>query len=293
MAHVAALQTVVGLLSSERGVKVPTTHPRLWKSADIWRAEASESSLIIFNGQLLVICFRRAWNTPTPFGIDVISFQTKALIATWPLTIGLGCAIVVEGVIHLFGSTSWNPGNSVMHCTLDPVTFQPGTLTVARSYPSIDTAYNSSVCADATGFTLTVECAYGGDNFYHATSINGPWTPSGWGFNREPTFYAGCPTIRWRAADSKYYLFYLVNTAGYFTKVARSATLLPGSWQFGPTIISYDGPGAEGINASDFDFMCYEGRLHGLYFTGDQATWANMKECRFEGTEEEFLAMLF
>jgi hypothetical protein len=266
---------------------------RLWKQAGAWLPEASEATPVVWRDRLLAICFRRSWSLPNPVGIVVRDYGSGEILAFNSFPGGLGSAIVVNDVIHVFAATQWSGGNRIIHATLDE-NFKPSSVDVVRQYPDFDSAFNCSVCQDPTGFTLVVECSYGGNNFYHATDITGPWAPSGWEFNRySPSFYAACPTIRW--SEGFYYQFYLSNTDRYYhTRVARSRNLMPGGWEFSTRGVLYpDGPGVEGINASDIDFVEYNGQVHGVYFDGDQRTWGNTKRFIYPGTESQFLTEFF
>ena len=135
--------------------------PPLHKRAGNWLLNTYETSLVTFSGLPLAITFDRGWTDSYAIGFTVRNLLTGNVIAQKAWCGGLGCAIVVNGVIHIFGSTAWGiNGNRIIHSTLDANynPSQPNDVLVADSTYRI---LNTDVCATPNGFALTYETTSG------------------------------------------------------------------------------------------------------------------------------------
>ncbi len=285
------------------------THPKIYKQAGSLIPRPNETTPLVIGGQILAFSTpREAFN---PVCIEVRNYQTGALMAS-PAWSGIfGTFAEDGGVVHAWGATSGaGGGNSLIHSQL-AADFTPSAPDVVKQFPSYDRVWNVSVCKDATGWAMALETLYPGTLptnegfniiFYRAPSIYGPWTAHSNAFNYNPNppyqlmFSAFCPTLKYR--DGWYYMFYMQpdgqTPPWYNTFVARSQTLLPGSWQFGSQIvIAADGPGGEQTNASDFDYIEHNGVCWGTYFAGDQVNQIPVKRCMYPGTEAQLFAEFF
>lgn len=254
----------------------------------------NESSVVCFNGECLVISFAR--NGHAPEYLEIRRHCDNSLVKRTSWSGIFGCALVIAGQIHLWGATGGTQnGNSIIHCVLDQNLEPSGQDVVFQADSANGRVANSSVCFDGQKYVMAIETTYLGIVFFQSLSPSGPWTRVPGVFNvvNGVTFYAACPSIKF--CDGWYYVFYLkgVNSSGQQdTVVARSQTLLPGSWQVSANTVLTPLP-TEGINNSDLDFAEVDGKVYGVYFDGDQSTWLNTRTCFFDGSMRDFLACFF
>lgn len=254
-----------------------------------------ETELIVFNNQLLEIGFIRAWGATCATKIRITDYFTGALLAENPWTGGMGCAIVKDGVIHIFGNTNWAAnGNKIIHSTLD-IDFTPSSPIDAMLPNSPMKFYNTSITQDANGYRAVVETTTG-VYFAKSTDLN-TWTY--YGGQLAAGQYCGCPTIDF--INGTHYLTYLKSAGGkYVTQVAKSTddcftfTYFNGNAKY-PSGSYLLVPEAErdGINASDASFVEFNGTVYGCYLNGDQSTWADYKKFSYNGTLQQLFAEFF
>lgn len=269
--------------------------PPLHKRAGNWLLDTYETAVITFNGTPLAITFNRGWTVTHAISFTVRHLLTGEVIANKTWNGGLGCAILINGAIHLFGSTDWGAnGNAIIHSVLD-AEFNPSSPTVILQANSSYRIYNTDICATPCGFTMTYETTSG---IYFLTSTNGASFSPVMDASIHQGQYCACPTID--RIGSWYYLTYLSNIDGkYVTQVSRSADLI--AWQdfTGNTVypsyiclLAPDGPG-EGTNASDVSMTEHNGMVYGVYLNGDQTTWGHLRTFIYLGTKQQLFQEFF
>ncbi len=265
------------------------SHPRIWKRSGYLIDRPNESTPVFYNGQVLVVSTPREGFEPV--AVEVRDWHSGTLVSAKPWTGLFGTAIVVDGEIHVFGATAGGGfGNKIIHSVLDGAYTPSAPQDVWQSNPACDRAYNMSVSPDPTGFVMAVESGYSGLIFFHAPTINGPWTPYG---NIAPVA-GSCPVIKHQGDWYNVYYMKWDGQGQWRTYAMRSPNLLSSGWQYAyAPVLTPDGPGTERICASDFDFCEANGRVYGTYFDGDQQSNIGVKTCMFLGTEEELAALFF
>ena len=260
------------------------TLPSLHKRAGNYSTNEYETSLLVYEGELLTIAFLRDITRFTGLGIRVRRFFSGALLAenSWPGS--MGSVMVINGEIHIFGTTNdATYGNSVIHSVLDR-DFKPSTprrLMTTGSAWTVEkggnTFWNTEITRVLDGYILVVETQADGDVFFKSSDLIN-WAPVGRSFNRNPTTYAGCPTIDFYRGT--FYLTYLADGGDghYFTRIARSTDLVDwerfkGNATLGPEVcvVTTD---PDGISASDLSYAEYDGKTYCTYMVSDQTSWA-------------------
>lgn len=272
-----------------------TSFPPLHKRAGNWQLATYETAVVNFNGRLLAITFNRGWTATHGDSFTVRDWQTGEALATQPWTGGLGSAIVVNGVIHIFGSTDWGTnGNEIIHSVLD-ANFVPSAPTVVLQTNSSYRVYNTDLCRDGAQYVMTFETTSG---IYFQTSPDlATWTGIQNGSIHQGQ-YCACPSIDY--VNGWYLLTFLSHINGqYVTQVSRSQDLIhwqdfAGNAKYPPYIclIAPDGPG-EGINTSDVSMAECNGTVYGVYMVGDQATWANQRTFTYFGTMSQLMGEFY
>lgn len=261
--------------------------PKIKKSNKIYSTDI-ESSLIIFNGEILSIHFSREWAGYHGNAIRIRKFSTGEIIAEHPWPGAMGCSIIKDGLIHIFGNTNWQKtGNRIIHSTL-AADFSPSKPTDAikptTNQPQPYKFYNTSVTADKNGYCMAVET----DQGIYFTRSNDLTSWETYGSRFLPGKYSGCPQITY--IDNTHYITYLSSENKRFvTKAAKSNDNCQ-SFQYGKTLLS---PSAEeGTNNSDVKMIEWNNKVHGLYIDGDQSTWWHLKTFTYDGTMKQLFSEL-
>lgn len=244
-----------------------------------------ETAVVVFRGEVLTLSFERDLNTFDAVGLTVRRWATGEILAQHPWSISMGCAIVKDGVIHVYGATDWrNGGNRIIHCTLDQVTFAPSAAVDALTVnPTNGRFYNTGVTADANGYRMAVEIS--GQVFFARSADLNAWTFSGG--QMMAGSYIGCPSIHY--VDGAHCFTWLAHdgNGNYSTRIAKSVDDCF-TFTYGQTLLS---PGAgEGINNSDVDMIEHEGKVYGVYIDGDQATYGRLHKFTYDGTMAKLFA---
>lgn len=270
----------------------PTTQGRILKRVADVAGVDSETGMVVFNGKPLCITFKRPITGFAADTLEVRQWDTGQLLASHPWTGGMGCAIVHNNEIHIFGNTNWQqPGNKIIHAVLGqnfaPIA-QPDALLMNAPLSPFK-FYNTDICKDANGYRMVVETNAG---IYFARSVDmSNWTFYGGQF--APGQYAGCPSLDY--IGGVHYLTWLTNVGTaqapyYVTKVARSLDDCF-TFQYGGTLIS---PSKDELNnTSDVDFVEHDGKVKGIYLNGDQLTFAGTRTFLYPGTLAEMFAGAF
>ncbi|MFX0100724.1 MAG: hypothetical protein ACFFCS_14205 [Candidatus Hodarchaeota archaeon] len=273
------------------------TCPKIYKQAGIYLPGKVEATPIVFQGNLLTVTFCREASHGT--GVQIHDFFTKKLVKDFSWDYGLGCAIVIEDEIRLFGSTDWeNAGNAIYTSILVPeFEINPdSTQAVYQANPD-QQIYNSSVSGGASPgeYIMAYEVREPDTKpfsirFLHSTDLV-TWDPIGTIF--QPGIYAACPTIRY--SDGWYYIIYLEHRRGYVECISRTKDFLnfdnfSGNPELGPNVqvLSAKGYLHEGLNNSDIDMVEYKGITYFVYADGDQRSWDDMRTAIYLGSMDEF-----
>jgi hypothetical protein len=265
--------------SSPVAPSAPASDPLLHKLG-VFVLPDLETAMVAFNGEPLAITFYRPWDTAGATGIRVRRWDTGQLLAEHPWPGYMGCAIVKDGVIHIFGSN----GDAIIHSTL-AADFTPSAPAVALPMNSPGNPfkfYNTSVTPDANGFRMVVETTVG---VYFARSTDlSAWTFYGGQLNAGQ--YCGCPTINY--INGAHHLTYLAAgpNGTHETRIAKSVDDCF-TFTYGKALL-VAAPG-EGTNNSDVDMVEIAGKVCGVYLDGDQTTYANLRRWSYDGT----LAQMF
>jgi hypothetical protein len=265
---------------------VASSSDPLLQKLGVFVCNEGETALVVFGGRVLALSFARPWAGFEATSLRVRDWETGVMLAEHPCNVGMGCAIVKDGVINVFGNTRWeNPGNKIVHFTLDPVTFTPSAPIDALLMNSPSDPfkfYNTSVTADPNGFRMVVETT-AGVYFARSTDLSA-WTFYGGQLNAGQ--YCGCPTINY--INGAHHLTYLAAgpNGTHETRLAKSADDCF-TFTYGKALLVAS-PG-EGTNNSDVDMVEIDGKVCGVYLDGDQTTYANLRRWSYDGT----LAQMF
>lgn len=257
--------------------------PRLLKGSVIETA-GTETGMVVFGGEALSISFIRGFSGSEGTTLRIRRWATGAVIAEHPWPGGLGCATVEGGLIHVYGSSAWqNPGNRVIHSTLDSITFLPTSAVDALLMDNPSSPYriwNTSVTKDASGYMMAVESDRN-VRFAHSADLNS-FSFVGGIFNEGN--YTGCPSIHY--INGVHWITFLahVGEGVYETRVARSTDNCS-TFIYGKALM-FPEP-SDGKNTSDLDMVEIGGQVVGVYADGDQLTYSRMRSWTYDGTLEQ------
>jgi hypothetical protein len=279
-----------------RQIKVPSTHPTIFKRSKYIKKDAIESTPIVYQNKLLLVCFDRPAAKPYGYGWTIYELLTDKIIASGKWDYGLGCAFVKDNHIHLFGSSQWDQPNGIFSCELNEEYKMAPIQQVWKSEPN-QSIYNTSVCADEDGFIMAYEVREPNTTPFSIRFLKSKdllhWTPIGNIFH--PDIYAACPTVRF--INNWYYILYLRSYGKYYVmSIARTRNFIeyedfnenphyPGNYQ----VVSSLNTPHEGINNSDVDLVEFENKLYIMYADGDQRTWGNLRLAIYLGTFDKFI----
>lgn len=277
-------------------VSLPTIHKR----AGNWLLNTYETSVVTLDGITpLAITFDRTWTGNYATGFTVRNLLTSEVIAQRSWCGGLGCAIVVDGLIHIFGSTQWVHGNRIIHSVLD-AEFNPSQPTTIHQADGNYLVFNTEICATPSGFTMVIETsdAAGGGIYFLTSGDLVSWraVPNA---TINQGQYCACPSIHY--LDGWYYLTYLSRIGSdYVTQVSRSQDLL--TWQNFtgnakyPDYICLLSPtpsAGEGNNVSDVSMVECGGKVYGVCLIGDQVNYGHLRTFLFLGTLRQLFKEFF
>lgn len=270
------------LLSGCGAEQAPGQSPGLTKID--WIPDAAESSIVVWNGELMTVASTRELSTTQTGETTVKLYRGAEVISVPAPRFAFISAIVDKDILYIFGTIQNRyiqmVSSSNLYAWTSPVTVF-----------EVSGVYNTSVAKDGTGFIMAYETDIGVPytvQFAKSKDLVN-WLPVSVPFHLNS--YAACPTIRY--IDGKYYVFYLSSIGGkYVTLVERSNDLL--SWEKTTSGYAVLAPEAtEGINASDMDMTELNGVTYMVYSVGDQATWGRLRIAVFNGTFSQFVSALF
>lgn len=244
--------------------------------------------MVVFNGDALAITFARGVTASEATAIHVRRWSTGEVLAEHPWTGGMGCAIVKDGAIHIFGNTNFqNPGNKIIHSVLAPDFTPSSPVDALLDDPAKPFKfYNTDVTADASGFRMVVETTAG---VFFATSPDlMTWT---WASGQlKPGEYCGCPTIDYIGGE--HCLTFLEPGPGgtWQTATAKSTDGCL-SFSYGKVLLAPDT--SDVINCSDVDMVEVGDKVCGVYLDGDQSTHGDLCRWSFNGTLAQMFAPCF
>lgn len=256
--------------------------PPLYKRAGVFATSDYETALVVFGGEVLAITFVRGWDTFGYTGIRVRRWATGEVLAEKAWAGSMGCAIVKDGVIHIFGHDS---GNKIIHSTLaaDFTPSAPVDALLMNAPGNPFKFYNTSVTADANGFRMVIETTAG--VYFARSSDLDAWTYAGGEMMAGQ--YCGCPSIHF--IGGVHYLTWLNHDGGgrYSTKTAKSLDDCF-TFTYGKTLLTANA--SEGTNNSDVDMIEFNGKVCGVYIDGDQTTYANLRTFTYDGSLAQMFA---
>ncbi len=256
-----------------------------------------ESAPVVWKDRLcLMECVRPATGGELKdYYIKITDRETGQELGRCAEGYGLACAIVHQGVFHVFASRfdqasgTWN--DVTLFKSADLKTWDKQVVLVQEK----EHLFNSSVCADEQGFVMAYESD---DPAYPAFTIKFARSDDLFHWTKEPEAlfgkdrYTACPCIRF--ANGYYYMMYLEHRRPrwfFETYLARSRDLK--EWTLSPRNPVLTPGKDEGINASDPDIAEFQGKTYLYYSGGDQHTWSNGKEGIFQGSLTEFFEGYF
>nr|MDO8088187.1 hypothetical protein [Candidatus Sigynarchaeum springense] len=277
--------------------RVFDTLPELHKRHGVYIVDKCECTPIVFGGELLTVTFDRVAAHGT--GILVHRLATRELVARVPWDRGLGCAIVADGQVRVFGSSSWTARNRITTAVLSPG-WKLGEAVDVLDAVEGQKIFNTSVAPCPDGYVMAYEVEEPDKvNFSIRFARSGDlvhWERVGEVF--EPDVYAACPTVRYH--DGWYYILYLRHFKHYVTCIARTRDLATferfggnARWPASVAVLSPKGCPHEGINNSDIDMVEWHGTVVFTYCDGDQQTWMNLRTAVYFGTAAQFFNEFF
>lgn len=256
-----------------------------------------ESAPIVWKDRLCLFeCVRPAsGGHSSDYSIRLTDFTTHEEMAHFAEGYGLACAIVYQGVFHVFASrfaSDSRTWNDVTHFKSSDLKNWESEVVIRQENEHL---FNSSVCTGKDGFILAYESD---DSQYRPFSIKFAHSADlqSWKKLPEAVFgkdrYTACPAVRY--ADGWYYLLYLEQRSPrwfFETWIARSQDLI--SWELSlmNPVLSPDD--LDGINASDPDIAEFQGRTYLVYSVGDQLTWSKSRVAIYPGSINEFFRSFF
>lgn len=276
------------------------TLPKIHKRAGIYIEKQVEATPIVYKDRLLTITFSRAL---TPFdsknyqstGIWIHDFFTKELIADIPWEFGLGCAIVIEDKIIVFGTKDWGRKNAIYTAQINSDFTLENTQLVLEALPD-QKFFNMSVCLGESSYIMAYEVSEPNQvdfsiRFAQSHDLK-TWKKVGTIFH--PDIYAACPTIKY--LKGYYYIVYLRHEQHAFVEfIARTKDFFNfedfngnSKWDKYTQVLSPKNVFDEAWNNSDIDFVEYNGFVYFTYGDGDQQGNDDMRTAVYFGTLEQF-----
>jgi hypothetical protein len=277
--------------------RVFKTLPDLHKRPGVYLANQCECTPVVLDGELLTITFEREDSHGK--GIIVHRLASREIVTRVPWNHGLGCAIIIDGQVRVFGSSDWSARNHVATALLSR-DWKIGETTQVLEAVAGQKLFNSSVTPCPGAYIMAYEVdetdlVNFSIRFARSTDLL-HWEKIGVVF--EPTVYAACPTIRYH--DGWFYILYLRHFKHYVTCIARTRdfTTFEGfegnaRWPASIAVLSpLDSP-QEGSNNSDIDMVEWHGSTVFTYCDGDQRTWMNLRTAVYLGTAGQFFKEFF
>jgi hypothetical protein len=265
--------------------------------------EAMENTPIVFGGRPLMVDNRRpgGWEAKGKNAILVIrDLTTGQEMARFGQGHSFVSAFVDNVTLHVFATEFVEYGRVLNMKGINH--FSSTDLKTWKQEPAIakdgDTNYfNSSVCRDDQGYVMVYECDKPVKfcaKFARSKDLS-TWkkVPGVVFAGSDGKTYSACPAIRY--FKPYYYLIYahLASTSPLrvVTNIARSKDLE--SWELSPLNPMLEACEGEGINNSDVDLFEWAGNTYVFYATGDQDTWASIREAMYAGPMKEMLEAYF
>lgn len=296
-----------------------------WRSNPFFAKETSilvegecECTPVEVAGRLFLFVF--SWTDGSP--IRIFDLLTGAHVVSLPFGFVLGSSVVDEtGRVHVFGVSVTESKRTRFYKAI--VSYDPaadhwsiGGVRPCFQPPAGSLVYNSSICQGKAEHGRWVMMYEYGDaaGFHGRFAVSDDletWAP--FGGDWQPTSYAACGKIDLIGDD--YFIVYLRQPDApayrFVSFVGRTKDLVAspsGSSPYNPDFfyasaplgndpsvqfLAADGPGNEGINASDVDWVEKDGQTHIVYSIGDQLGWKAIKRATFAGTRQAMKELYF
>jgi len=266
-----------------------------------------ESTPFIFQGrQLMLDCYRPSTDcgfAPETNYLAIFDLKDGRELTRFGTRHSLACAFVEGDVVHVFAPdskgmkdtiTKDNWFQDIQHYSSTDLKSWKRELAIPRA--DGEHLLNSSVCRDEEGYLM----AYETDEpvkfcfkFARSNDLDQWEKVPGLAFTGEKKEYSACPVIRY--FKPYYYVIYLHAAIpghnGWVSFLARSKDLA--AWQLSPKNPILEAGEGEGINNSDVDLIEIDGKTYVYFATGDQATWADLRQAIYPGPMQEFFESYF
>lgn len=260
------------------------------KSQSVSYENRMESTPVVLNNKVYDIISNRENHKM----IDIYD-DTKKLISSTKLGIGLASALVHNDELYVVGSTDWSITAPLkIYKTNDLINYSE----VGSLMPNAgNRIFNSSLIHDSNGFVLVTEQDDNETNnfypvFYRSNDLV-TWTRvSDLKFSK----YIACPTVRF--LNGEYYVFYLLKEKRsnlYYTSISKSLDLI--NWIQSNKVVIAPENETEGQNASDLDLYELNNQVVMNYVIGNQDSnrplWSDIKKAYYNGSMENFVKEFF
>jgi hypothetical protein len=270
-------------------------------------ASGMESTPFIFHGQYLMLgCYRPSTDcgfAPDTNYLAIYDTKDGREVTRFGARHSLACAIVEGDTVHVFASdskgrpeaiTDDNWFQNIEHFSSTDLKTWKYELAVPRE--NGEHLLNSSVCRDEQGYVMAYETdkpVFFCFKFARSKDLVHWDKVPGLIYTGEKSEYSACPVIRY--FKPYYYVIYLHAAIpghnGWVSFMARSKDLA--TWQLSPKNPVLEAGEGEGKNTSDVDMIEIDGKTYVYYATGDQETWADLKQAVYPGPMQEFFESYF
>lgn len=254
-----------------------------------------ETTPVVFNGEVLYVS---TLIDNSGEHTRVFRKSDMAKLADVYTGMVLTSAIVAGNTLYVFGADNIQSSTVMMTSTTDLTNW---TIPIPVFSAKDSAVWNTSVTTYPDGYIMAYEIGGGGmwqTRFATSTDLVN-WTDVGSQY--DPGYVTACPAIRF--VNGQYYLFFTTHNQGgtdghgyYAVNVARSTDLY--QWEFSNTTVLYPLDfGDISNNASDFDFVEFNGQVLGVYANGSQ--WGTpypntgIREMLYNGPLNEFVLRFF
>lgn len=274
---------------------------------EVWLSRFVESCPVMYKGRMLLAVFVEDVPPMVPLPGEnshphprcvLADMETRQTVATLAQNFSYPAAYVEGDTMYVFVASTHGPDGKNAKGAFDIHVFWSADLKNWKSKMAVPHAQgekniNTSVCKGPDGYVMAYETnAYVPFTIRFARSkdlLN--WEKVGdLAWRKEK--YTACPAIRYH--DGYYYMFYLNHTEGrwhFETHLARSKDL--DKWEESPLNPVLAPSPEEGCNASDIDMVENGGKVHIVYYTGDQRGSGKLKYATFDGSLGDMLTGFF
>lgn len=258
----------------------------------VWLQDATEASGFVWNNEFYYVYTDRDFANTTR-QMKIIKWSDGSVVSTFGSGYGFQGVIVDSGTLWVYATT----GNSSAHAIVGFKTTDLTTWTSLGTVYSLTSSYqvfNISVTKNGSNFIMTYEFlgpGYTGFACGFLTSSNGTsYSPTGTplGLVSGVGQICSCPCLRY--VGGTYYFWTttpLSSPTRYHTWMAKSTNLSSWTWSRLTTlrpVLEF-----EDINTSDVDLTEFDGKVYGIYATGDQQTYQRLTYFTYDGTLAQYI----